>query len=129
MILRKTGIAAAVVLASTQMAYASDLQINGFINVTGGTVDTRDIAVDGYDTGVSFDYGTLVGLQMSKQVNDSTSATVQLVSRGTESYQTEASWAYITYAMGDNTDIRAGIRGSLQRRLHAGRRHLQHGTA
>ena len=33
---------------------------------------------------------------------------MQLISRGSESYETEASWAYITYAATDSTDIRMG---------------------
>ena len=108
MVLKKTGLAAAVLLAGTQLSYANDLQINGFINVTGGVLDTNDVSIDGYDTGVSFDNGTLVGLQMAKKVNDTTSATVQLISRGGDAYQTEAAWAYVTFAATENTDIRAG---------------------
>ncbi|QQD23273.1 hypothetical protein GJQ55_01745 [Venatoribacter cucullus] len=108
MVLKKTGLAAAVLLAGSQLAYANDLNINGFINVTGGVLSNDKISLDGYDDNPSFDQGTLMGLQMSKKVNDSTSATVQLVSRGSEDYKTEASWAYITYALNNDTDIRAG---------------------
>lgn len=108
MVLKKTGLAAAVLLAGSQLAYANDLNINGFINVTGGVLSNDKISLDGYNDNPSFDQGTLMGLQMSKKVNDSTSATVQLVSRGSEDYQTEASWAYITYALNNDTDIRAG---------------------
>src|SRR5690606_24252090 len=88
--------------------YANDLNINGFINVTGGVLSNDKISLDGYDDNPSFDQGTLMGLQMSKKVNNSTSATVQLVSRGSEDYKTEASCAYITYALNNDTDIRAG---------------------
>ncbi|WP_430460190.1 hypothetical protein ACQUQU_13325 [Thalassolituus sp. LLYu03] len=98
----------AVLLACSPAAFSSDLQINGFMNVTAGNLSTNDISLDGYDDGVKFDVGTLVGLQMSKQVNDSTSATMQLISRGSEDFNTEASWAYITYAANEDTDIRMG---------------------
>jgi len=108
MVLRKSGLAAAVILACSPAAFAGDLQINGFMNVTAGTLSTTDIDLDGYDDGVSFDVGTLVGLQMSKQINDTTSATAQLISRGSEDFNTEAAWAYMTYAASDNTDIRMG---------------------
>lgn len=76
MVLKQTGLAAAVLLASSQLAYANDLNINGFINVTGGVLSTDKISLDGYDDNPSFDQGTLMGLQMLKKVNDSTSATV-----------------------------------------------------
>jgi hypothetical protein len=108
MVLRKSGLAAAVLLACSPAAFSDDLNINGFMNVTAGTLSTEDISLDGYDDGVSFDVGTVVGLQMSKQVNDTTSATVQLISRGSDNYSTEASWAYVTYAANENTDIRMG---------------------
>lgn len=107
MALRKSGLALAVMLASPA-AFSGDLQINGFINVSAGSVDNSKLDVDGYDTGVSFDSGTLVGLQLSKQVNDTTSATVQLIARGQDSYTTEASWAYVTFSPDESTDIRAG---------------------
>lgn len=38
MALKKTALAAAVLLASSPLAYANDLKINGFINVTGGVL-------------------------------------------------------------------------------------------
>lgn len=108
MVLRKSGLAVAVLLACSPAAFSDDLNINGFMNVTAGNLSTEDISLDGYDDGVSFDVGTVVGLQMSKQVNDTTSATVQLISRGSDNYSTEASWAYVTYAANENTDIRMG---------------------
>ncbi|MAD47517.1 MAG: hypothetical protein CMI02_01600 [Oceanospirillaceae bacterium] len=108
MVLRKSGLAAALTLVISPSAFSSDLQINGFMNVTAGVLSNEDISADGYDDGVSFDNGTLVGLQMTQQVNDSTSATMQLISRGSDSYETEAAWAYITYTASDSTDIRMG---------------------
>lgn len=112
MLLKRTGLAAAVLLASSQFAFADDLQINGFINVTAGVIDNKDImsssAVSGYDTTVGYDQNTLAGLQISKKVNDNTSATLQLMSRGSQGYKTEAAWAYITYELTENTDIRFG---------------------
>lgn len=113
MLLKRTGLAAAVLLASTQFAMAADdLQINGFINVTTGVLDNEDIidspAAPGYDTTLGFDSQTLAGLQVSKRVNDNTSATLQLISRGSQGYETEAAWAYITYEATENTDIRFG---------------------
>lgn len=108
MVSRKRSLAAAILLASSHLAVAGDLNINGFMNVTAGYLDNKDVGVTGYEDGINFDQGTLVGLQLSQQVNDTTSATVQLISRGSERYQTEAAWAYITYAAGENTDLRAG---------------------
>lgn len=112
MVLKKMGLAAAVLLAGTQITYANDLQINGFLNVTAGVLDNKDIeggfTTGGYDTTLGFDQHTLAGLQISKKVNDNTSATVQLMSRGKQGYKTETAWAYVTYDLSDNTAIRFG---------------------
>lgn len=112
MTLKKLGIASAILLAGAQTAYANDLQINGFLNITAGVIDNEKIidspAAPGYDTTVGFDSQTLGGLQISKKVNDNTSATIQLMSRGKQDYQTEAAWAYVTYDLSDNTSIRFG---------------------
>src|SRR5690554_6951103 len=112
MVLKKIGLAAAVLLAGTQITYANDLQINGFLSVTAGVLDNEKIidspAAPGYDTTMGFDSQTLGGLQISKKVNDNTSATIQLMSRGKQDYQTEAAWAYVTYDLSDNTSIRFG---------------------
>src|SRR5690554_3211564 len=112
MTLKKLGIASAILLAGAQTAYANDLQINGFLNVTAGVVDKEEtengFTSAGYDTTLGYDAQTLAGLQISKKVNDNTSATVQLMSRGKQGYQTEAAWAYITYDFSDNTSVRFG---------------------
>ncbi len=107
MVLKKTGLAAAVLLAGTQFAYANDLNINGFMTVGVGTSDKK-VEVDGMTDGSNFTNDAILGLQVSKQLNSSTSATGQLVSRGTGSFETEAAWAYITYSADENTDIRMG---------------------
>ena len=112
MTLKKLGIASAILLAGAQTAYANDLQINGFLNVSAGVLDNKDIedgfTTGGYDTTLGFDQHTLAGLQISKKVNDNTSATVQLMSRGKQGYKTETAWAYVTYDLSDNTAIRFG---------------------
>lgn len=108
MLSRKTPLVAAVLLAGSQMAHSDELMINGFLNVNAGHQSTNDISISGYDDGVNFDVDTKLGLQIGKQVNESTSATVQLVARGADDYDTEAAWAYVTYSADENTDIRMG---------------------
>ena len=103
----KTLIAIAVASLATY-ANANDLQVNGFMNATLGVSTNDEVEVDGYDESMSATNNSVVGLQFFKQVNDSTSATVQLVARGAESFGTEAAWAYITYSSDENTDVRVG---------------------
>ncbi|PHS66291.1 MAG: hypothetical protein COB09_02165 [Thalassobium sp.] len=108
MVLRKSGLAAAVLLACSPAAFSDDLNINGFVSVGASVLSNTDVHIGDYDDNASFSNDTIVGLQISKQVNDTTSATAQLVSRGTEDYNTEAAWAYITYAATEDLDVRFG---------------------
>lgn len=93
----------------TAPAFAGDLNINGFLSVGASMLDKKnDASIEGADATGGFKNDTILGLQVSKQVNESTTATGQLVSRGTEDYSTEAAWAFITYAANEDVDIRMG---------------------
>ena len=108
MIKHKASLAAAVLLASSQMAHASDLNINGFLSVGASMLDENKASIAGSDSKGGFKNDTVLGLQVSKQINKTTSATGQLVSRGQQDYDTEASWAFVTYSASETTDIRMG---------------------
>lgn len=96
----------ALAIASPTMA--NDLNINGFLSVGASMLDDDKVEVAGADTQGGFKQNTILGLQVRKQVNDSTSVTGQLVSRGSDDYSTEAAWAFVTYAANDNLDLRMG---------------------
>jgi hypothetical protein len=87
---------------------ANDLNINGFLSVGVSMLDNSDVTLDGYDTTGNFKNDTILGLQISKLVNDKTTVTGQLVSRGTDDYSTESAWAYASYAVSDDLDVRLG---------------------
>lgn len=108
MSLSKKTLLALTLASATGFTHANDLQINGFLNVTLGVSSNDEVDVDGYDEGMSATNNSVVGLQFYKQVNDSTSATVQLVARGSDEYDAKASWAYVTYSLDEKTDIRVG---------------------
>lgn len=100
-----------VLMASIGLAssvQASDLNINGFLSVGASMLDNDKVSLSGYDTDGGFKQDTILGLQISKQVNDSTTVTGQLVSRGSEDYKTESAWAYINFAANDDLDLRMG---------------------
>lgn len=107
MVLKKTALAAGILLASSQIAYANDLNINGFMSVGVGTSD-KDIGINRMDDGANFTNDAVVGLQISKRLNSTTTATTQLIARGDDGFNSEAAWAYVTYAATNNTDVRIG---------------------
>lgn len=95
-------------LAIASPAMAGDLNINGFLSVGASMLDKNDASIASADNQGGFKNDTVLGLQISKQVNDSTTATGQLVSRGSQDYSTEAAWAFVTYAANDDLDLRMG---------------------
>lgn len=96
------------IIAFAPLTQANDLNINGFLSVGASMLDNKDVTLDGFDNNGGFKNDTVLGLQISKQVNDSTTVTGQLVSRGAEDYKTEAAWAYVSYSASDDLDLRMG---------------------
>ena len=119
---KKLGTSAAILglLSSAQFANAADddLGIYGFLSVGASMLvnnnENEDKGVDGVtldgfdDQSGNFKQDAIFGLQITKQINESTSATGQLVSRGTSDYNTEASWAFVTYNANKDLDLRMG---------------------
>lgn len=104
-------------LSATASVNAADLNIHGFMSVGGGFLSNDEITdpvtgqqsgYAGYDDAASFSPDTIIGLQFNSQVNDKTSVTAQLVSRGIDDYDTEASWAYASYDVTDDLTVKVG---------------------
>ena len=108
--MRKLTLAACIAAsAAAPTAFASDdLQINGFLSVGASMADTDDVSFSGADNQGGFKNDNVLGLQISKKVNASTTATGQFISRGVDDYKTEAAWAFVTYAATDDLDVRMG---------------------
>ncbi|MGR6873751.1 hypothetical protein ACU6U9_15885 [Pseudomonas sp. HK3] len=122
---KKLGASAVIVglIGSVNIAQAADddLGIYGFLSVGAAVLDTdnrvekgngnygKSVSLDGFDEeSGNFKQDAIFGLQITKQVNDKTSATGQLVSRGGSNYNTEAAWAFVTYNATKDIDIRMG---------------------
>ena len=101
----------AAIISCTSLAaptFADDLNINGFLSVGASMMDNDKVVIGDNDNQGGFKQDNILGLQVSKQVNESTMVTGQLVSRGSEDYKTEAAWAYVSYAATDDIDLRMG---------------------
>lgn len=62
-----------------------------------------------YDDKLSFDQDTRAGLQLDFTIDEKTSATLQLVSKGAvDNYDPDLSWAYLSYNIMPDLTIRAG---------------------
>lgn len=92
---------------ATAFSTNAEVRINGFANLVGG-ITSSDDSLYGYDDQVSFGSESLFAIQVSGDVNDKTTATAQLVARGSNDYKAEFEWAYLTYQATDKVSISAG---------------------
>jgi hypothetical protein len=106
---KKRGSLAVACMMLTPWAFASDVNISGFLSVGGGMVDDESsVSYDGYDDeDLTFDRN-LLGLQFTGQVNERITATVQLLARSEKDYQVDAEWAYLSWQATDNGKVRVG---------------------
>ncbi|MBL4799087.1 MAG: hypothetical protein JKY50_16870, partial [Oleispira sp.] len=93
---------------STAHAESGDLNIYGFMSVGVAALDNNSVALDDFESDANFKQDTVLGIQISKQVNDSTTVTGQLVSRGIDDFKTEAAWAFISFEATESTTLRMG---------------------
>jgi len=96
--------AVALLLSGTANA---EIRINGFANLVGG-ITSSDDSLYGYDEDINFSEQSLFAIQVSGDINDRMTATGQLVARGSDDYNADFEWAYLTYAATDNVSVSAG---------------------
>lgn len=106
----KNKIAKAVVVAlgvSSSAAYAN-LQFNGFASIKAGTTLDSDKSLFDYDDSLSFKPESLFALQTTADLGEGLSATTQIMARGENDYDVSFEWAYLTYQLNDNSQLKAG---------------------
>lgn len=82
-------------------------EVSGFISAIGGYAMERPTL--GYDADdLTFERNSLLGLQISERLGDKISATGQLLARGSDRYNAEVTWAYLTYEFSQTTQLRMG---------------------
>lgn len=87
----RSAIAISVLATSTVHAESSDLNIYGFMSVGVGILDNDKVTIEALKVRVTLNkILSFIALQVSKQVNDKTTAIGQLVSCGTGDFKTEA---------------------------------------
>ncbi|MFZ5756335.1 MAG: hypothetical protein ACOY3X_05495 [Pseudomonadota bacterium] len=95
--------------ASADAGGFGKVKVNGFMSAGFGRAELDDFSYDnGLDEEWSHKADAVVGLQLDAQVNDRTSAVVQLVGRGPENFDVSAEWAYIGYRPTAQDEVRAG---------------------
>lgn len=92
-------------------AVAAEVRINGFASVRMSSVETdgNTPPFSHYNNEtISFKDESLFALQLSSNIGDGLSATVQLVGEGKDDFEIDARWAYISYDINDTHRLSAG---------------------
>ncbi len=83
-------------------ASAAEIDFSGFATIAGGLTMDEDEELLGYNDNFSFDNGSLIALQASSDLGNGWGVTTQLLARGSEGWDVNAEWAYVSYDASDN---------------------------
>ena len=99
----------ALALCSSLIAsnVVADVNINGFANIVAGKTSSDDM-LWGHDDSINFKEDSLFALQATSDLSEGLTATVQVLARGREDWDTEFEWAYLAYDINDNFRVLAG---------------------
>lgn len=105
----------AILLSYSASSYA-EIKLNGFARVAAGIATSLDgegadgekETREGFDDKLRFSPGSLFALQFSSDVGENVSATVQLISRGSNDFKIDVEWAYLSYQLSDEFLINIG---------------------
>ncbi len=86
----------------------AEINFNGFATIAGGMTTDENETIYGYDDALDFSNDSVMGLQANADLGDGLSFTAQFVSRGSEDWNTEAEWAYLSYEVNDNVEVLFG---------------------
>lgn len=93
-------------------AMAAEIRFDGFASFVAGQVLDKDELVGdnfrGYDERLSFQNNSLFAIQARADLQDKLSATAQIIAKGSENYDANFNWAYLTYELSNNINIKAG---------------------
>lgn len=116
--MKKALLATAVASMASTLALnaaAADIRWNGFASVTGGIStgegtrgDGEELRLYGYDDDFNFRPESKLALQASSDLSDGLSVTAQAIARGSDDFNVEMEWAFISYDFGEASRINLG---------------------
>ncbi len=105
--LKKSVLALALSGILTMPVYA-DLTINGFASIKAGITTGSNDQLYGYSDDLDFKNESLMALQIRSDLGEKLSVTAQLIGRGSNDFDIDFEWAFLTYQLSDNIQINAG---------------------
>lgn len=85
-----------------------DLGVRGFVSLGFDRSDQQAEYGAEIDDSLGFSDDSIVGLQLEYQISSRLEAVTQIVARGTEDWDLEAEWAFLSYSATDNLVLRGG---------------------
>lgn len=86
-----------VLVTCTGTSSAVELDISGFGSFVGG-IKRKDVPYLNYETNdLDFKPDSIAGVQISGQINEKASATVQIIANGVDNWNAVTDWAYVSY--------------------------------
>ncbi|NRA55886.1 MAG: hypothetical protein HRU23_17245 [Gammaproteobacteria bacterium] len=86
----------------------AEIQWNGFASIVAGQTTSSGDTLNGYDDSISLEQGSFFALQASNDLGDGLSVTAQILARGENDWDPEFEWAYLSYAINDQLNIKVG---------------------
>lgn len=105
--LNKTIIAMATCAALCASAQA-EVVINGFASIKAGIALDSDDTLYGYDDSLDFKNESLFAVQVMSDLGEKLSVTAQLMGRGSNDFDMDFEWAFLSYHLSDSVRINAG---------------------
>jgi hypothetical protein len=106
--MKKLSLAIAACCAMTANYADAEVRINGFASIVAGKTLESDTTLYGYDNDISFKNESVFALQLSADLQENLTATAQIVARGSNDFDAEFEWAYLTYEFTDELQLSAG---------------------
>lgn len=97
-------------LALTAVSFPSTAEVtfNGFASIVGGMTTDDNETYKSYTDEFEFDPESLFALQATADLGDNLTAVAQIIARGSDEWEPEFEWAYVSYDASDNFNIKAG---------------------
>ncbi|MDC8829190.1 porin [Alteromonas gilva] len=106
--MKKQTILAALALSTVPLSAGAEINFSGFGSVVGGVALDDEVTVRRYSDDIEFKQGSFFALQAYSDLTEGLSATVQLRARGSDDWEPDFTWAYLSYEIDPSWRIQAG---------------------
>lgn len=106
--MKKSIMAISVFTALFSSAAVANLHINGFASIKGGLSTGSDKTLYGYTNELDFKNESLFAIQVRSDLGERLSVTAQVMGRGSNDFDAQFEWAFLTYELSENMRLNAG---------------------